>query len=214
MPLDEEPKEPERIVEPPEDSVEPLVELPEDNAPVISFDSDMVTEPPVETPPAEDEHLIASPFASPVDELGTLPPNDVGADEPEILEEVISGASVFDDDSVETSETEEEDEEDEESPPPLIDESMAITRSIIPPPAVDIPPAEISEKLERMFIKKLFNKEGEIYRSVLEQLENAVSWEEAFSIIEEIWQERGLNLFSKESQEFTRVFYERYYPPT
>jgi len=43
-------------------------------------------------------------------------------------------------------------------------------------------------------------------------LEPALSWDESFSIVEEIWQERGLNLFSKESQEFTSVFYERYFP--
>ena len=210
VPLDEEGKEPERPVETPEDSVEPPYETPEDSAPAISFDFDMA-DPPVEIPPAGDEHSIASTFAPPVDEPEALPDPVASPEEPEILEEAVSGASVFDDDSVETSETNDED------PPPsprMIDESMAITRSIIPPPAVDIPPAEISEKLERMFIKKLFNKDDETYRSVLAQLESAVSWEEAFSIIEEIWQERGLNLFSKESQEFTRVFYERYYPPT
>lgn len=75
-----------------------------------------------------------------------------------------------------------------------------------------LPPPEINEKLERVFIRKLFNKDSQLYYEVLARLEKAASWDEAFSIIEEVWEERGLSLFSKESQEFTRVFYERYNP--
>lgn len=81
-------------------------------------------------------------------------------------------------------------------------------------PVSSLPPVEINEKLERMFIRKLFNKDSQFYNDVLAQLEKATSWEESFSIIEEVWEQRGLNLFSKESQEFTRVFYERFYHPT
>jgi hypothetical protein len=96
--------------------------------------------------------------------------------------------------------------------PPL---DATISNSAAPPPPAGAvpPPVEISDKLHRMFVKKLFNKDEALYRTVIEQLEPALSWEEAFSIIEEIWQEHGLNLFSKESQEFTRIYYERYFPP-
>ncbi|MBM3265411.1 MAG: hypothetical protein FJY97_18580, partial [candidate division Zixibacteria bacterium] len=76
------------------------------------------------------------------------------------------------------------------------------------------PPVEINDKLQKMFVKKMFNKDEPAYQNTVEQLEPAMSWEEAFSIIEEIWQQRGLNLFSKESQEFTRVYYKRYFPPS
>ena len=94
----------------------------------------------------------------------------------------------------------------------ILDQTIANTTAPSPQAAIQIPAVEISDKLRKMFIKKLFSKDEAAYQSVLEQLEPALSWEETFSIIEEIWQERGLNLFSKESQEFTRVFYERYFP--
>lgn len=100
-------------------------------------------------------------------------------------------------------------------PPNWSDTTIPVTQSEAVqdiPPGSGLPPVEISEKLERIFIRKLFNKDSQFYYEVLARLEKAASWEESFSIIEEVWEERGLNLFSKESQEFTRVFYERYYP--
>lgn len=91
--------------------------------------------------------------------------------------------------------------------------ALANTPRANPKVNLSTPPAEIGKKQEKLFVKKLFNKNVEEYQEVLSRLEYVVSWEEAFSIIEEIWQERGLNLFSKESQEFTGVFYKRYFPP-
>ena len=90
--------------------------------------------------------------------------------------------------------------------------SGSISNPVTPPAAMAPPPVEINDKLEKMFVKKLFNKDEAAYQATVNDLEPALSWEEAFSIIEEIWQHRGLNLFSKESQEFTRVYYERYFP--
>ena len=90
----------------------------------------------------------------------------------------------------------------------------AIANSITTTTPMAPPPMEINDKLQKMFVKKLFNKDEAAYLATVRELEPALSWEEAFSVIEETWQHRGLNLFSKESQEFTRVYYERYFPPT
>ena len=88
-----------------------------------------------------------------------------------------------------------------------------VVNSVASDTAIAPPPMEINDKLQKMFVKKLFNKDEAAYLAMVRDLEPALSWEEAFSIIEETWQQRGLNLFSKESQEFTRVYYERYFPP-
>ena len=114
--------------------------------------------------------------------------------------------------SIDFTEEADDIEQDEEAEDEILDQTIANTTAPSPQAAIQIPAVEISDKLRKMFIKKLFSKDEAAYQSVLEQLEPALSWEESFSIIEEIWQERGLNLFSKESQEFTRVFYERYFP--
>lgn len=114
--------------------------------------------------------------------------------------------------SIDFTEEADDIEQDEEAEDEILDQTIANTTAPSPQAAIQIPAVEISDKLRKMFIKKLFSKDEAAYQSVLEQLEPALSWEESFSIIEEIWQERGLNLFSKESQEFTSVFYERYFP--
>ena len=114
--------------------------------------------------------------------------------------------------SIDFTEEADDMEQDEEDEDEILDQTIANTTAPSPQAAIQIPAVEISDKLRKMFIKKLFSKDEAAYQSVLEQLEPALSWDETFSIVEEIWQERGLNLFSKESQEFTRVFYERYFP--
>ena len=114
--------------------------------------------------------------------------------------------------SIDFTEEADDMELDEEAEDEILDQTIANTTAPSPQAAIQIPAVEISDKLRKMFIKKLFSKDEAAYQSVLEQLEPALSWDESFSIVEEIWQERGLNLFSKESQEFTSVFYERYFP--
>jgi len=114
--------------------------------------------------------------------------------------------------SIDFTEEADDMEQDEEAEDEILDQTIANTTAPSPQAAIQIPAVEISDKLRKMFIKKLFSKDEAAYQSVLEQLEPALSWDESFSIVEEIWQERGLNLFSKESQEFTSVFYERYFP--
>ena len=114
--------------------------------------------------------------------------------------------------SIDFTEEADDMEQDEEAEDEILDQTIANTTAPSPQAAIQIPAVEISDKLRKMFIKKLFSKDEAVYQSVLEQLEPALSWDESFSIVEEIWQERGLNLFSKESQEFTSVFYERYFP--
>ena len=114
--------------------------------------------------------------------------------------------------SIDFTEEADDIEQDEEAEDEILDQTIANTTAPSPQAAIQIPAVEISDKLRKMFIKKLFSKDEAVYQSVLEQLEPALSWDESFSIVEEIWQERGLNLFSKESQEFTSVFYERYFP--
>ena len=147
----------------------------------------------------------ASTFAPPEDQFGLPPSNVVAVERREEPGEAENDSETTSTESEPSVETELERLE-----------KVAIANTPTSPSDMNlqIPPVEISEKLEKMFVKKLFEKKPEDYQTVLTQLEDAVSWEEAFSIIEEIWQERALNLFSKESQEFTRVFYERYYPPT
>ncbi|HCQ04880.1 MAG TPA: hypothetical protein DIT99_31330 [Candidatus Latescibacteria bacterium] len=165
----------------------------------------------------DEESDIASTFA---------PPSDEYTQEEELLPQADSASQGASEDHVDektepTEEplssidfTEEADdmEQAEEADDEILDQMIANTTPPSPQAAIQIPAVEISDKLRKMFIKKLFSKDEAAYQSVLEQLEPALSWEETFSIIEEIWQERGLNLFSKESQEFTRVFYERYFP--
>ncbi len=46
---------------------------------------------------------------------------------------------------------------------------------------------------------------------MLSRLEHVVSWDEAYRIIEELWQKSGLTPFSKESQEFTGMFHQQYF---
>ena len=169
----------------------------------------------------EDESEIASTFAPPSDDFEEedLPPeselepdtktpestDDKISDKPEPIDVPVSSMNFAD----EADGIDENNETDN-----LMNEAIANTTTPPRQPAIQVPSVEISDKLRKMFIKKLFNKDEAIYTHVLSQLEPALSWEETFSIIEEIWQEKGLNLFSKESQEFTRVFYERYFPPS
>ena len=165
----------------------------------------------------DEESDIASTFA---------PISDEHTQEEELLPQPDSvSQGVFEDHVDEKTETTEEPlssvdfteeaddmEQEEEAEDEILDQTIANTTTPSPQAAIQIPAVEISDKLRKMFIKKLFSKDEAVYQSVLEQLEPALSWDETFSIVEEIWQERGLNLFSKESQEFTSVFYERYFP--
>lgn len=175
----------------------------EENA--MDFDAGLVD--PSSASPNEDTTSLgdASTFAPPEDQFG-LPPSNT---------EAVERGEAPDGMEADSAETATEGLPREETALERLEKvAIANTPTSASDMNIQIPPVEINEKLEKMFVKKLFDKKPGDYQMVLTQLEDAVSWEEAFSIIEEIWQERALNLFSKESQEFTRVFYERYYPPT
>lgn len=187
------------------------------------FQEDLLSEDTSSTfaMPADDfideESDTASTFAPPSDEYTQeeelLPQADSvsqGASEDHVDEKTEPTEEPLS--SIDFTEEADDMEKDEEADGEILDQTIANTTAPSPQAAIQIPAVEISDKLRKMFIKKLFSKDEAAYQSVLEQLEPALSWEETFSIIEEIWQERGSNLFSKESQEFTRVFYERYFP--
>jgi hypothetical protein len=198
------------------------VSIPTDDA-ADMFQEDLLSEDTSSTfaMPADDfideESDTASTFAPPSDEYiqeeELLPQADSvsqGASEDHVNEKSEPAEEPLS--SIDFTEEADDMEQDEEADDEILDQTIANTTAPSPQAAIQIPAVEISDKLRKMFIKKLFSKDEAAYQSVLEQLEPALSWEESFSIIEEIWQERGLNLFSKESQEFTRVFYERYFP--
>ena len=187
------------------------------------FQEDLLSEDTSSTfaMPADDfideESDTASTFAPPSDEYTQeeelLPQADSvsqGASEDHVDEKTEPTEEPLS--SIDFTEEADDMEKDEEADGEILDQTIANTTAPSPQAAIQIPAVEISDKLRKMFIKKLFSKDEAAYQSVLEQLEPALSWEETFSIIEEIWQARGSNLFSKESQEFTRVFYERYFP--
>lgn len=187
------------------------------------FQEDLLSEDTSSTfaMPADDfideESDTASTFAPPSDEYTQeeelLPQADSvsqGASEDHVDEKTEPTEEPLS--SIDFTEEADDMEKDEEADGEILDQTNANTTAPSPQAAIQIPAVEISDKLRKMFIKKLFSKDEAAYQSVLEQLEPALSWEETFSIIEEIWQARGSNLFSKESQEFTRVFYERYFP--
>ena len=198
------------------------VSIPTDDA-ADTFHEDLLSEDTSSTfaMPADDfideESDTASTFAPPSDEYTQeeelLPQADSvsqGASENHVDEKTEPPEEPLS--SIDFTEEADNMEQDEEAEDEILDQTIANTTAPPPQAAIQIPAVKISKKLRKMFIKKLFSKDEAVYQSVLEQLEPALSWDESFSIIEELWQERGLNLFSKESQEFTNVFYERYFP--
>jgi hypothetical protein len=70
----------------------------------------------------------------------------------------------------------------------------------------------IDEKTEKVFIKKLFNNDGEAYTKLMQKLEEAESWRVAKILIDNELFKRDVDPFSREAIKLVDLIYSRYYP--
>jgi hypothetical protein len=70
----------------------------------------------------------------------------------------------------------------------------------------------IDEKMEKVFIKKLFNSDGEAYSKLMQKLEEAESWRVAKILIDNELFKRDVDPFSREAIKLVDLIYSRYYP--
>jgi hypothetical protein len=70
----------------------------------------------------------------------------------------------------------------------------------------------IDEKTEKVFIKKLFNSDGEAYTKLMQKLEEAESWRVAKILIDNELFKRDVDPFSREAIKLVDLIYSRYYP--
>lgn len=70
----------------------------------------------------------------------------------------------------------------------------------------------IDEKTEKVFIKKLFNNDGDAYSKLMQKLEEAESWRVAKILIDNELFKRDVDPFSREAIKLVDLIYSRYYP--
>jgi hypothetical protein len=70
----------------------------------------------------------------------------------------------------------------------------------------------ISGKEQKIFIKKLFDNDTDLYRKFIEKLEKVDNWVDTFKIIEEEFSTRNINPRSHEASLFTDFVFRRFYP--
>jgi hypothetical protein len=72
--------------------------------------------------------------------------------------------------------------------------------------------ALIDEKTEKVFVKKLFNGDGDAYAKLMQKLEDAESWRVAKILIDNELFKRDVDPFSREAIKLVDLIYSRYYP--
>jgi len=70
----------------------------------------------------------------------------------------------------------------------------------------------IDDKTEKVFIKKLFNGDGDAYSKLLQKLDEAESWRVAKILIDNELFKRDVDPFSREAIKLVDLIYSRYYP--
>jgi hypothetical protein len=70
----------------------------------------------------------------------------------------------------------------------------------------------IDDKTEKVFIKKLFNGDGDAYGKLLQRLDDAESWRVAKILIDNELFKRDVDPFSREAIKLVDLIYSRYYP--
>jgi hypothetical protein len=70
----------------------------------------------------------------------------------------------------------------------------------------------IDEKTEKVFVKKLFNGDGDAYSKLLQKLDEAESWRVAKILIDNELFKRDVDPFSREAIKLVDLIYSRYYP--
>ncbi|MBN2200712.1 hypothetical protein JW777_02030 [bacterium] len=70
----------------------------------------------------------------------------------------------------------------------------------------------IDEKTEKVFVKKLFNGDGDAYGKLMQKLEDAESWRVAKILIDNELFKRDVDPFSREAIKLVDLIYSRYYP--
>jgi hypothetical protein len=70
----------------------------------------------------------------------------------------------------------------------------------------------IDDKTEKVFIKKLFNGDGDAYGKLLQRLDEAESWRVAKILIDNELFKRDVDPFSREAIKLVDLIYSRYYP--
>ena len=70
----------------------------------------------------------------------------------------------------------------------------------------------IDDKTEKVFIKKLFNGDGDSYGKLLQRLDEAESWRVAKILIDNELFKRDVDPFSREAIKLVDLIYSRYYP--
>jgi hypothetical protein len=70
----------------------------------------------------------------------------------------------------------------------------------------------IDDKTDKIFLKKLFNGDGESYEQLLKKLDDAESWRVAKILIDNELFKRDIDPFSREAIKLVDLVYSRYYP--
>jgi hypothetical protein len=70
----------------------------------------------------------------------------------------------------------------------------------------------IDDKTEKVFIKKLFNGDGDAYGKLLQRLDESESWRVAKILIDNELFKRDVDPFSREAIKLVDLIYSRYYP--
>lgn len=70
----------------------------------------------------------------------------------------------------------------------------------------------IDDKTEKVFVKKLFNGDGDAYGKLMQKLEDAESWRVAKILIDNELFKRDVDPFSREAIKLVDLIYSRYYP--
>lgn len=164
---------------------------------------------------------------------------DVWDIEQAMLEEPLSFELDDNKDALQETETEEEKTETKPSPKPVLDDEskvkpkkqMRIIRrdqkeeeSLLEPqkeqeeetktspPSIGGLNQLIDDKMEKVFVKKLFNGDQDAYQSMVNKLEDAESWRVAKILIDNELFKRDVDPFSREAIKLVDLVYSRYYP--
>lgn len=70
----------------------------------------------------------------------------------------------------------------------------------------------ISLNQQKLFVRKIFNKDEVEFRNVIDRLSRSSNWDDASMILDEIFQEQNVDPYSKAAILFTNVINSRYIP--